>query len=94
MLLLAIKMSAIFAFKRDLLLHESILLAPSKLYFSLKSFAAKMLLFCVIKFLICQFDDSRIACRYVDRGFLPSLVVFGLMDFLVIPRLHRRIRDR
>ena len=69
-------------------------LTPSELCFALKSFAVKMLLFCVIEFLICQFDDSRIACRLVERGFLPSFIVFGLMDFLVIPRLRRRIRDR
>ena len=87
-------MSAILAFKRDLLLHEGILLTPSELNFALKSFAVKMLLFCVIESLICQFDDSHIACRLVERGFLPSFIVFGLMDFLVMPRLRRRIRDR
>ena len=69
-------------------------LTPSELYFALKSLAVKMLLFCVIEFLICQFDDSRIACRLVERGFLPSFVVFALMDFLVIPRLRRSTRDR
>ena len=66
-------------------------LTPSEHYVALKSFAVKMLLFCVIEFLICQFDDSRIACRLVKHGFLPPFVVFALMDFLVIPRLHRRI---
>ena len=69
-------------------------LTPSELYFALKSLAVTMLLFCVIEFLTCQFDDSRIACRLVEHGFLPSFVVFALMDFLVIPRLRRRIRDR
>jgi hypothetical protein len=69
-------------------------LTTSELYFALKRFVVKMLLFCVIEFLICQFDDSRIACRLVERGFLPSFIVLGLMDFLVIPRLRRRIRDR
>ena len=85
-------MPVIVAFKRDLSLHEGILFTPSELYFALKSFAVKML--CIIEFLICQFDDSRIACRLVERGFLPSFIVFGLMDFLVIPRLRRRIRNR
>jgi hypothetical protein len=36
---------------------RSFFLTPSELYFALKSFAVKMLLFCVIEFLICQFDD-------------------------------------
>ena len=69
------------------------LLTASELRFALKSFAVKVFLFFVIEFLICQFDDSRYACRLVARGFLPSLVVFALMDLLVIPRLRRRIRD-
>ena len=64
---------------------KALFLTPSGLYFALESLAVKMLLFCVIEFLICQFDDSRIACRLVERGFLPSFVVFALMDFLVIP---------
>ena len=68
------------------------LLTSSELRFALKSFAVKICLFFVIEFLICQFDDSRYACRLVARGFLPSLFVFALMDLLVIPRLRRRIR--
>ena len=73
---------------------KALFLTPSGLYFALKGLAVQMLLFCVIEFLICQFDDSRIDCRLVERGFLPSFVVFALMDFLVISRLRRRIRDR
>ena len=69
------------------------LLTASELRFALKSFAVKVFLFFVIEFLICQFDDSRYACRLVARGFLPSLVEFALMDLPVIPRLRRRIRD-
>ena len=68
------------------------LLTSSELRFACKSFALKVFLFFVIEFLVCQFDDSRYACRLVERGFLPSLVVFGLMDLLVIPQLRRRIR--
>ena len=68
------------------------LLTSSELRFALKSFVLKVCLFFVIEFLICQFDDSRYACRLVARGFLPSLFVFALMDLLVIPRLRRRIR--
>ena len=94
MLLSIAIMRVILVSKRDLLWHKAFFLTPSELYFALKSLAVKMLLFCVIEFLICQFDDSRIACRLVERGFLPSFIVFGLMDFLVIPRLRRRIRDR
>ena len=69
-------------------------LTPTELSFALKSFLVKVLLFCVIECLICQFDSSRLACRLVGRGFLPSLVVFAFMDLLVIPQLRRRIRVR
>ena len=69
-------------------------LTPFELSFALKSFLVKVLLFCVIECLICQFDSSRLACRLVGRGFLPSLVVFAFMDLLVIPQLRRRIRVR
>ena len=82
------------------LVNESIchmgifLLTSSELRFALKGFVLKVILFFVIEFLVCQLDDSRAACRLVERGFFPSLVLFAVMDFLVIPRLRRRIRAR
>jgi hypothetical protein len=78
--------------ERSVCLMNKFLLTSSELRFACKSFALKVFLFFVIEFLVCQFDDSRYACRLVERGFLPSLVVFGLMDLLVIPQLRRRIR--
>ena len=69
-------------------------LTSSELRFALKGFALKVILFFVIDFLVCQLDDSRAACRLVERGFFPSLAVFAVMDLLVIPRLRRRIKAR
>ena len=69
-------------------------LTSSELRFALKGFALKVILFFVIEFLVCQLDDSRAACRLVERGLLPSLAVFAVMDLLVIPRLRRRIKAR
>ena len=69
-------------------------LTSSELRFAIKGFALMVILFFVIEFLICQLDDSRAACRLVERGFFPSLVLFAVMDFLVIPWLRRRIKAR
>ena len=46
-------------------------LTLSELRFALKGFALKVILFFVIEFLVCQLDDSRAACRLVERGFYP-----------------------
>ena len=73
---------------------RAFILTSSELRFALKSFVVKLLLFFVIEFLVCQFDHSRAACRLVERGLFPSLAVFAVMDFLVIPRLRRRIKAR
>ena len=67
-------------------------LTSSELRFAIKGFALMVILFFVIEFLICQLDDSRAACRLVERGLFPSLAVFAVMDLLVIPRLRRRIK--
>jgi hypothetical protein len=60
-------------------------LTSSELGFALKDFVLKVILFFVIEFLVC---------RLVERGFFSYLAVFAVMDFLVIPRLRRRIKAR
>ena len=32
----------------------------------------------------------RLVCGVVERGFLPCLISFAVMDFAVIPQLRRR----
>ena len=86
--------NAFWRCKRIYVPYENIFLTSSELGFALKGFALKVILFFVIEFLVCQLDDSRAACRLVERGLSPSLAVFAVMDLLVIPRLRRRIKAR
>ena len=69
-------------------------LTSSELRFALKGFVLKVILFFVIEFLVCQFDDSCAACLLVERGFVPFFAVYAVLDLLVIPWLRRRIKAR
>ena len=35
-------------------------------------------------------DPRRLVCGVVEKGFLPCLISFAVMDFVVIPQLRRR----
>jgi hypothetical protein len=37
-------------------------------------------------------DHKRAICAVVGRGFLPCLFSFAVMDWLIIPRMRRRLR--
>jgi len=39
---------------------------------------------------VCVLDPRRLVCGFVEKGFLPCLISFAVMDFLVIPQLRRR----
>jgi hypothetical protein len=43
---------------------------------------------------ICQVDATRPICHIVERGFLPCLLTFALMDFLLLPWLRQRLQRR
>ena len=84
----------LFGVVKESICHMGIfLLTSSELRFALKGFVLKVIVFFVIEFLVCRLDDSRAACRLVERG-SPPLAVFAVMVFLVIPRLRRRIKAR
>ena len=38
----------------------------------------------------CKWAPERQICHLVDKGFLPCLITYAVMDFLVIPPLRRR----
>ena len=59
--------------------------------FALRSFAAKVVLFWLVELLICNLDHKRAICAVVGRGFLPCLLSFAVMDWLIIPRMRRRL---
>ena len=58
--------------------------------YALTSFAVKAAIFWIAQLVICVFDPRRLVCGFVEKGFLPCLISFAVMDFLVIPQLRRR----
>jgi len=58
--------------------------------FALTSFAVKVAIFWIAQLGVCVLDPRRMVCGVVERGFLPCLISFAVMDFVVIPQLRRR----
>ena len=58
--------------------------------FALTSFALKVAVFWIAQLVVCVLDARRLVCGVVERGFLPCLISFAVMDFAVIPQLRRR----
>ena len=58
--------------------------------FALTSFAIKVVIFWVAQLVVCELDPKRLVCGFVEKGFLPCLITYAVMDFLVIPPLRRR----
>ncbi len=61
---------------------------------SLKSFLIKVAIYWFAELVICQIDGSRLICKFIGKGFLPCLVSFALMDFIVLPWLRRALKRR
>ena len=58
--------------------------------FALTSFAVKVAVFWAAQLVVCVLDPRRLVCAVVEKGFLPCLISFAVMDFVVIPQLRRR----
>ena len=58
--------------------------------FALTSFVIKVVIFWVAQLVVCELDPKRLVCGFVEKGFLPCLITYAVMDFLVIPPLRRR----
>ena len=65
-------------------------LSAAERRFALTSFAVKVAIFWAAQLLVCQLDPSRLVCGVVEKGSLPCLISFAVMDFVVIPHLRRR----
>ena len=65
-------------------------LSAAEKRFALTSFAVKVAIFWLAQLVVCVLDPRRLVCGFVERGFLPCLISFAVMDFLVIPQLRRR----
>ena len=65
-------------------------LSAAEWRFALTSFSIKVAIFWFAQLVGCDWDPERRVCDVVERGFLPCLITYGVMDFLVIPPLKRR----
>ncbi|WP_226397692.1 MULTISPECIES: hypothetical protein [unclassified Synechococcus] len=76
-------------------MHGFVVLGESRLSaaewrFALTSFTAKVAVFWLIELAFCEWDPQRRVCDLVEKGFVPCLITYAVMDFLVIPTLRRR----
>ena len=65
-------------------------LSAAERRFALTSFAVKATIFWIAQLVVCVLDSRRLVCGVVEKGFVPCLISFAVMDFLVIPQLRRR----
>ena len=65
-------------------------LSASEWRFALTSFAVKVAMFWLLELTFCKWAFERQICHLVEKGFLPCLITYAVMDFLVIPPLRRR----
>jgi len=65
-------------------------LSAAERRFALTSFAVKVAVFWAAHLVVCVLDPRRLVCGVVERGFLPCLISFAVMDFVLIPRPRRR----
>ena len=64
-------------------------LSASEWRFALTSFAVKVALFWPLELVLCEWAPERQICHLAGKGFLPCLITYAVMDFLVIPPLRR-----
>lgn len=69
-------------------------LTPAELRDAAIGFTIKLILFWLAQEVICEIDSGRRICGLVERGFLPCLISFALMDGLILPQLRRHLKGR
>ena len=65
-------------------------LSAAERHFALTSFAIKVAIFWIAQLVVCVLDPRLLVCGFVEKGFLPCIISFAVMGFLVIPQLRRR----
>ena len=56
-------------------------LSAAERRFALTSFAVKAAIFWIAQLVICVLDPRRLVCGFLEKGFLPCLISFAVMDF-------------
>ena len=64
------------------------------LFLSFKSFLIKIAIYWFAELTICQLDRSRLICKFIGKGFLPCVVGFVVMDFIVLPQIRNALKRR
>ena len=83
-----------FPFFRPTQMLGSFRLSRAELRVAGIGFTSKLILFWVAQELICEIDAGRRICGLVERGFVPCLISFALMDGLILPQLRRHLKGR
>jgi len=64
------------------------------LLLSFKSFLIKIAIYWFAELIVCQLDGSRLICKFIGKGFLPCVVSFVIMDFIVLPQIRNFLKHR
>ena len=64
------------------------------LLLSVKSFLIKNAIYWFAELVVCQLDGSRLICKFIGKGFLPCVVSFAIMDFVVLPQIYNALKNR
>ena len=72
----------------------SLRLSRAELRVAAVGFTLKLFLFWLAQEVICEIDAGRRICGLIERGFLPCLISFALMDGLILPQLRRHLKGR
>ena len=66
----------------------------SALFLSINSFLIKIGIYWISELFVCQLDGSRLICKLISKGFLPCVVSFAIMDFMVLPQIRNALKRR
>ena len=66
----------------------------SALFLSINSFLIKIGIYWIAELAVCQLDRSRLICKLIGKGFLPCVVSFAIMDFIVLPQIRNALKRR
>lgn len=61
---------------------------------SLKSFLIKIAINWFAELVVCQLDGSRLICKFIGKGFLPCVVSFAIMNFVVLTQICNALKRR
>ena len=64
------------------------------LLLSFKSFLIKIAIYWFAELIVCQLDGSRPICKFIGKGFLPCVVSFAIMDFIILPQIRSALKRR